>query len=57
MIFIVISIDVRPEGRDEFLDGITRYSAQVRAEPGSRLPLHRIWFLSLIGSVSNAFTS
>jgi quinol monooxygenase YgiN len=36
VIFIVISIDVRPEQREHFLEGITRYSAQVRAEPGSR---------------------
>lgn len=35
MIFIVIRIDVRPEKRDDFLAGITRYSAQVREEPGN----------------------
>ena len=35
MIFIVISIDTRPEKRDEFLAGITRYCDQVRAEPGN----------------------
>jgi quinol monooxygenase YgiN len=35
MIFIVISIDVRPDKRDDFLAGITRYCAQVRAEPGA----------------------
>jgi Antibiotic biosynthesis monooxygenase len=35
MIFIVISIDTRPEKRDDFLAGITRYCAQVRAEPGN----------------------
>jgi quinol monooxygenase YgiN len=35
VIFIVISIDVRPDRRDAFLEGITGYSAQVRAEPGS----------------------
>ena len=36
MIFIVISVDVRADNREEFLDGITRYSGQVRDEPGSR---------------------
>jgi quinol monooxygenase YgiN len=36
VIFIVISIDIRPEKRDDFLAGITRYCAQVRAEPGNR---------------------
>ena len=36
MIFIVISVDVRPDKRDEFLEGITRYSGQVRDEPGNR---------------------
>ena len=35
MIFIVISIDIRPDKRDDFLVGITRYCAQVRAEPGN----------------------
>ena len=35
MIFIVISIDTRPEKRDDFLAGITRYCDQVRAEPGN----------------------
>ena len=35
MIFIVIRIDVRPEKREDFLAGITRYSAQVREEPGN----------------------
>ena len=35
MIFIVISIDIRPERRDAFLEGIKRYCAQVRAEPGN----------------------
>jgi quinol monooxygenase YgiN len=35
MIFIVIRIDVRPEKREDFLAGITRYCAQVRAEPGN----------------------
>ena len=35
MIFIVIRIDVRPDKRDDFLDGIRRYSAQVREEPGN----------------------
>src|SRR5256886_16477630 len=35
MIFIVISIDTRREKRDDFLAGITRYCAQVRAEPGN----------------------
>jgi quinol monooxygenase YgiN len=35
VIFIVISIDTRPEKREDFLAGITRYCAQVRAEPGN----------------------
>lgn len=35
MIFIVIRIDVRPDRRAEFLEGITRYCEQVRAEPGN----------------------
>jgi quinol monooxygenase YgiN len=35
VIFVVISIDIRQEKRDDFLAGITRYSAQVRAEPGT----------------------
>ena len=35
MIFIVISIEVRPDQRDTFLEGIRRYSAQVREEPGN----------------------
>ena len=35
MIFIVIRIDVRPEKRDDFVAGITRYSVQVREEPGN----------------------
>lgn len=35
MIFVVFRIDVRPERREEFLTGITRYSAQVREEPGN----------------------
>ena len=35
MIFIVISIDIRPGKRDDFVAGITRYCAQVRAEPGN----------------------
>ena len=35
MIFIVISIDIRPDKRDDFLAGITRYCAQVRTEPGN----------------------
>ena len=33
MIFVVISIDIRPEKRDDFLAGINGYCAQVRAEP------------------------
>lgn len=37
MIFIVIRIEIRPDRRDDFLAGIVRYSAQVRAEPGNRL--------------------
>lgn len=36
MIFIVISIEVRPDRRDDFLAGVVRYSAQVREEPGNR---------------------
>jgi quinol monooxygenase YgiN len=36
VIFIVIRIDVRPDRRDDFLEGIRRYCAQVRAEPGNR---------------------
>jgi quinol monooxygenase YgiN len=36
VIFIVISIDVRPERREDFLAGITGYCAQVREEPGAR---------------------
>ena len=35
MIFVVIRIDIRPERREDFLAGITTYSAQVRAEPGN----------------------
>ena len=35
MIFIVISIDIRPQKRDDFLAGIKRYCAQVQAEPGN----------------------
>jgi quinol monooxygenase YgiN len=35
MIFIVIRIDVRPDKREDFLAGIVRYCAQVRAEPGN----------------------
>lgn len=35
MIFVVIRIDVRPEKREDFLDGIVRYSAQVQSEPGN----------------------
>ena len=35
MIFIVIRIDVRPEKRADFLEGIRRYSARVREEPGN----------------------
>ena len=35
MIFIVISIDTRPEKRDDFLAGIARYCGEVRAEPGN----------------------
>jgi len=32
---VILSIDIRPENRDDFLAGITRYCAQVRAEPGN----------------------
>jgi len=35
VIFIVIRIDVRPEKREDFLEGIVRYSGQVREEPGN----------------------
>lgn len=35
MIFVVIRIDIRPEKREDFLAGITKYSAQVREEPGN----------------------
>ncbi len=35
MIFVVIRIDIRPEKREDFLAGITRYAAQVRDEPGN----------------------
>lgn len=35
MIFIVFRLDVRPEKREDFLAGITRYCAQVREEPGN----------------------
>jgi quinol monooxygenase YgiN len=46
MIFIVISIPVRPEKRDDFLAGITRYCAQVREEPGN---LHFSCYASVEG--------
>ena len=35
MIFVVIGIDIRPDKRDDFREGVTRYCAQVRAEPGN----------------------
>jgi quinol monooxygenase YgiN len=35
VIFVVIRIDIRTDKREEFLAGITRYSAQVREEPGN----------------------
>jgi quinol monooxygenase YgiN len=35
VIVVVISIDIRQEKRADFLAGITRYSAQVRTEPGN----------------------
>jgi quinol monooxygenase YgiN len=35
MIFIVFRLTVRPEKRDDFLTGITTYSARVREEPGN----------------------
>lgn len=35
MIFVVIRIDIRPERKEDFLAGVTRYSAQVREEPGN----------------------
>ncbi len=37
MIFIVFRLDVRPDKREDFLDGIVRYSGQVRDEPGNLL--------------------
>jgi quinol monooxygenase YgiN len=35
VIFIVIRIDIRPDKRADFLEGIRRYSTQVREEPGN----------------------
>jgi quinol monooxygenase YgiN len=35
MILVVIRIEIRPEKRDDFLDGVVRYCAQVREEPGN----------------------
>lgn len=35
MIFIVFRINVRDDKREEFREGITRYSQQVRDEPGN----------------------
>lgn len=35
MIFIVIRTEIRPDRRDDWLAGVTRYSAQVRNEPGN----------------------
>ena len=35
VIFVVIRMDIRPEKREDFLAGITRYSARVREEPGN----------------------
>ena len=35
MIFVVIRIDIRRGKQEDFLAGITRYSAQVRQEPGN----------------------
>ena len=35
MILIVVKMPIRPERRDEWLDGVRRYSEAVRREPGS----------------------
>jgi quinol monooxygenase YgiN len=35
MILIVVKIPIRPDKRDEWLEGIQRYSDAVRREPGS----------------------
>jgi quinol monooxygenase YgiN len=35
MIFIVFRIKARPDKREEFLAGITKYCGQVRDEPGN----------------------
>ena len=35
MIFIVLRAEVRPEKREEWLDGIARYTSAVRGEPGN----------------------
>lgn len=35
MIFIAIKVDIRPDKRDDWLAGIARYTADVRAEPGN----------------------
>lgn len=35
MIFIVLRAEIRPEKREDWLAGIARYTADVRAEPGS----------------------
>ncbi|MGH8991038.1 MAG: putative quinol monooxygenase [Acidimicrobiia bacterium] len=35
MIFIVLKVPIRPEERETWLDGIQRYAAAVRAEPGN----------------------
>ncbi|MGH9042115.1 MAG: putative quinol monooxygenase [Acidimicrobiia bacterium] len=35
MIFIVLKVPIRPEERETWLEGIARYAAAVRAEPGN----------------------
>lgn len=35
MIFIVLRAEIRPDKRDEWLAGIAKYTADVRAEPGN----------------------
>ena len=35
MIFIVLKVDIRPDKRDDWLEGIARYTAAVREEPGN----------------------
>lgn len=35
MLLIVLKVQIRPEKRDEWLAGITRYTEDVRSEPGN----------------------